>query len=130
MPGEKVEAETVVGGSFEEGFNPVVVKTGSGRAADFVDSIVGPLGDSFGSLEIENGIGGGAAIVPAAEEVGFVPDLVVNIGNIFFNTVAAGGGRDELKPDIPIFGLPGVLAVFAHIGGGIGEGEEGGGAGK
>jgi len=67
--------------------------------------------------------------VPGAKKIGFVPDFIVNIGNVFLNRVTMGGGFDQLIPLIPILRFGGVLTVFGHHGGGIRERQHGFGAG-
>ena len=69
------------------------------------------------------------AIVPAAEEVGLVPDFIVNAGNIFLPGIAVNSGTDQLVPVVPIGGGGSVLAVGSHGGRGVGKGEQGSGSG-
>lgn len=121
VPGDKIETEVIVGGGFEESGHPVVVVSSGGRAADFINSITGAVGNCPGSLGVEGGIIGILVVFPAAKKIGFVPDFVVDAGDVFVNGIVAGSSFDQLIPFVPVGGGFGI--------GGVGKGEHGAGAG-
>lgn len=59
--------------------------------------------------------------MPAPKEVRFIPDLIIDTGDIFFQRVAAGSSLNHLVPAVPVGRFFGI--------GGIGKGKEGAGAG-
>lgn len=119
VPGDKVKADARLGSGFEERLDPVTVVGGDGRAADFINSITSALGDGPGGIEVERSIRGVFAIMPAAKKIRFVPDFVVDAGDVFLDRITTGGGGNQIGP----FGGKG------KVGSGVGEGEHRAGAG-
>ena len=121
VPGYKIEAEFVLGGNFKEGFNPITVVGSGSRTAEIIIGAPGTVHDSLSRFDVKSGVIWIFAIVPGTKEIGFVPNFVINSGNIFINRIMFGGGFYQLVPLIPVFGGAGVLAVFGHIGSSIGK---------
>ena len=68
-------------------------------------------------MAIEGKIIRAFVVVPATEEVGFVPDFIVDPRDIFFDGIMGGSGFDQLVPLVPVLGFFTVR--------GIGEGKHG-----
>ena len=92
MPRNKIEAEAVGGGGFEDGFNPVFVIGGDSGAANFEIGVAGAIDNGSGTLNVEGGVVWVFGIVPATEKVRFVPNFIINTRDVFFLRVTSGGG--------------------------------------
>lgn len=130
MPGDKVETDFVGSGAFKKRFDPVGVISSNGRAADFILGRAGAIHNSPGGLSVEGGIRWFFAVMPAAKEIGFVPNFVINATDIFVNGITTGGGFDKRVPFIPIPRRGGVFIASSHFGRSVGEREHGAGAGS
>ena len=121
VPGNKIEAEFVLGGGLKESFDPIFVVSSGSRTTEIIIGTPGTVHDCLSCFDVKSGVIWIFTIVPGTKKIGFVPNFVVNSGNIFINRIMFGGGFYQLVPLIPVFGGAGVLAVFGHIGSSIGK---------
>lgn len=121
VPGYKIDTELVLGGGFKKCFNPITVVGSGSRTTKIKIGTSGTVHDSLSCFNVKSGVIWIFAIVPGTKKIGFIPNFVINSGNIFVNRIMFGGGFYELVPLIPVFGGTGVLVVFGHIGSRIGK---------
>ena len=74
---------------------------------------------SFGAVPVEGEVVRVFAVMPSAKKIGFVPNFIVNIFQIFLGVarVVADGGGNKVLPGLPIVRWGN--EIIAHAGGGI-----------
>ena len=121
VPGNKIETDIALGGGGEEGFDPIGIISGDGRAADFIFGVASAVSDPTSSLNVESGIIWVFIVMPTSKKIWLVPNFIINSRNLAIHRKVFGCGFDEEVPLIPVFGFTGILTVFGHIIGGIGK---------
>jgi len=110
----------VFGGKFNQSFDPIGVEVGGSGAAK-LERLAGGGGflGSFGAVPVEGEVVGVFAVMPGAKKVGFVPNFIVNIFQIFLGAarVVADGGGNKVLPGLPIVGRGN--EIITHTGGSI-----------
>lgn len=108
MPRDEVEGKMVILDSLEKRAQPIRVKGSSRRAANFKGGRAGTSNHGTGSIKIKIVV---VSTFPRAEEIGLVPNFVINATNTFIHRIMTGGGGDEVVPISPIIGRIGDFVV-------------------